>query len=410
MRNPRVAPTLPHPSRLPPSSGSPDSKRRRFLFTLGVGSAGAAVSAAASRFRGGRRRATAEPRLPTAAIARPRTSATTTAPQSSRRRKDHAADQEKRKVSAAGPRLRRLSGAPAPDDGPADVFEALGPRCRGRGVREPASLRRHRQGRGGRRTPRPQDRSQAHRLHALLGRLRGRRDGRERRVDAAGAGVRLAAQPRRALREGRVACASTGCTSIRSPEDADEARQRQVPEDQLGPGDQRDRRQDARAQEGIGSRRDLLGRQLEAQQRAGVPAAQVRVVLGHEQLRPPGADLPLDDGRRRSQHLGLRRDDQLVQRHAEHEVRDVHRQQRGRGAPGVDAAHAAREGDRREDDRRRSALHAHGGEGRRVRAHPLRNATSRSCSACSTTSSRTAGRTSSTSTTASTGWRRSRKT
>ena len=52
-------------------------------------------------------------------------------------------------VSAAGPRLRRLAGGTAPDDGPADVFEALGPRRRGRSVREPASLRRHRQGRGG---------------------------------------------------------------------------------------------------------------------------------------------------------------------------------------------------------------------------------------------------------------------
>lgn len=31
-----------------PSSGFPDSKRRRFLFTLGLGSAGVAVSAAAS--------------------------------------------------------------------------------------------------------------------------------------------------------------------------------------------------------------------------------------------------------------------------------------------------------------------------------------------------------------------------
>ena len=31
-----------------PSSGSPDSKRRRFLFTLGLGGAGVAVSAAAS--------------------------------------------------------------------------------------------------------------------------------------------------------------------------------------------------------------------------------------------------------------------------------------------------------------------------------------------------------------------------
>ena len=31
-----------------PSSGTPDSKRRRFLFTLGVGSAGVAVSAKTS--------------------------------------------------------------------------------------------------------------------------------------------------------------------------------------------------------------------------------------------------------------------------------------------------------------------------------------------------------------------------
>ena len=31
-----------------PSSAAPDSKRRRFLFTLGVGSAGVAVSATAS--------------------------------------------------------------------------------------------------------------------------------------------------------------------------------------------------------------------------------------------------------------------------------------------------------------------------------------------------------------------------
>jgi dipeptidase len=33
---------------VPPSSGAPDSKRRRFLLTLGVGSAGVAVSATAS--------------------------------------------------------------------------------------------------------------------------------------------------------------------------------------------------------------------------------------------------------------------------------------------------------------------------------------------------------------------------
>jgi len=35
------------PVALPPTSGSPDSKRRRFLLTLGVGGAGVAASAAA---------------------------------------------------------------------------------------------------------------------------------------------------------------------------------------------------------------------------------------------------------------------------------------------------------------------------------------------------------------------------
>ena len=313
-------------------------------------------------------------------------------------------------VAAAGPRLRRLTGAPVAGMdrrtflkrsglvAGAGAFASQLP-YGGIGKVEAAA------------DEAIEGRSQADRLHALLGRLFRRRDGRERRLDAAGARVRFAAEPRRALRERRVGARARDARALDASQDAGQARQRQVPEDQLGPGDRRDQQEDAcDLQEGIRSGFDLLGRQLEAQQRAVVPDAQVRVVLGHEQLRSPGADLPLDDGRRRSQHLGLRRDDQFVQRHAEHEVRDVHRQQRGRGAPGVDAAHAAREGDRREDDRRRPALHAHRGEGRRVRAHPLRHATSRSCSACCTTSSRTAGRTSSTSTTASTAWTRSRKT
>ena len=74
---------------------------------------------------------------------------------------------------------------------------------------------------------------------------------------------------------------------------------------------------------------------------------------------------------RRRQHLGLRRDDQFVQRHAEHQVRAVHRQQRRRSAPRVDGAHAARQGNRREDDRRRSALHAHRRARRLLRAPAL---------------------------------------
>ena len=60
-----------------------------------------------------------------------------------------------------------------------------------------------------------------------------------------------------------------------------------------------------------------------------------------------------------------------------------------------------------QDDRGRPSLHAHGGQGRPVRATSARARTSRSCSACCTTSSRTAGKTRSTSRTASTAWRRS---
>ena len=57
--------------------------------------------------------------------------------------------------------------------------------------------------------------------------------------------------------------------------------------------------------------------------------------LGQQQLRPPGAHLPLHHGGRRRQHMGLRRHDQFVQRHAEQQVRVVHRLERRRGAPGV---------------------------------------------------------------------------
>ena len=52
---PRVTPALPHPSRLTPSSAAPDSKRRRFLFTLGVGKRGRRGERGGLGFRGGRR-------------------------------------------------------------------------------------------------------------------------------------------------------------------------------------------------------------------------------------------------------------------------------------------------------------------------------------------------------------------
>ena len=143
---------------------------------------------------------------------------------------------------------------------------------------------------------------------------------------------------------------------------------------QLGPGAQRDQRQDARAARSRAAPiRCSWSARSQAQQRAVVPAAQVGEPLGQQQLRPPGAHLPLDHGRRRRQHLGLRRDDQLVQRHAATpsarctSARTPPRRTRCRCCTCCTPRRPA------QDDRRRPALHAHRGEGRRVRAHPLRH-------------------------------------
>ena len=48
MRIPTRSESTVAPVAAPPSSSSPDSNRRRFLFTLGLSSAGAAVGAVAS--------------------------------------------------------------------------------------------------------------------------------------------------------------------------------------------------------------------------------------------------------------------------------------------------------------------------------------------------------------------------
>ena len=140
----------------------------------------------------------------------------------------HAQDRYRPRSRPAASRHRR----PDRDDGPPRVPEALGPGRRRRRVREPVAVRHDGQGAGGRRHGERQARGASHRLHALLGRLRDRRRRRERRVGAPGAGVRFAAQPRRALREGRVDPRARPRRA--SAEDADEARQRQVPEDHAG--------------------------------------------------------------------------------------------------------------------------------------------------------------------------------
>ncbi len=96
--------------------------------------------------------------------------------------------------------------------------------------------------------------------------------------------------------------------------------------------------------------------------------------LGNQQLRSPGAHLPFDDGRRRGQYLGLRRDDQQLQRHPQLQDDHLHGQQCRRSASGVAAAHPGRQGTQpREHDRDRSAHDAHGRARHRICAHPLRH-------------------------------------
>ena len=70
-------------------------------------------------------------------------------------------------------------------------------------------------------------------------------------------------------------------------------------------------------QEAERTRFDVHRSARQAQQRAVLPAAQVGLPVGQQQLRPPGAHLPLDHGRRRGPDLRLRRDDELVQRPAQ---------------------------------------------------------------------------------------------
>ena len=105
----------------------------------------------------------------------------------------------------------------------------------------------------------------------------------------------------------------------------DEADRRQVEAHLLGRGHQRDRRPDAHDSRAVRSRLGVLARLGQAQQRAGLPVPQVRRLLGHQQRRPPGAHLPLHHGGRCCEHLGLRRDDQLLQRHAQLQGDVLHR-------------------------------------------------------------------------------------
>ena len=173
----------------------------------------------------------------------------------------------------------------------------------------------------------------------------------------------------------------------------------------LGRRDQRDRRQADGDPRQVGRRFGLLARLGQVHQRRLLSQPQARRVLGHQQLRPPGAHLPFHHRRRRRQHLGLRRDDQQLHRHPQRQDHDHHGRQSGRGASGVAAASAGRQGDAaRQHDRDRSAHDPHRGARHRICPHPLRHRHSGDLRACCGTSSRTAGKTSSSSSSASTAW------
>ena len=149
----------------------------------------------------------------------------------------------------------------------------------------------------------------------------------------------------------------------------------------------------------------VLARLGQVHQRGRLSVPEVRRLLGHQLGRPSGAHLPLDDGRRRRQHLGLRRPDQLLQRHPQRQDHDHHGRQPGRGAPGRDAAPPGRQGDQPRQHDRRSIR----GSPAPPRTPPNTCAsapapTSRCSGACCGTSSRTAGRTRNSSASASTAW------
>ena len=143
----------------------------------------------------------------------------------------------------------------------------------------------------------------------------------------------------------------------------------------------------------VGTRRGVLRRLVQTQQRAVDAPAQVRVAVGHEQLRSPGAHLPLDHRRRRSQHLGLRRDDEFLQRRAELQVASC---SSGRTRPRRTRCRCyTRCMPRRRAARWSSSIRASRAPRRRptITTASARAPTCRSSTGCCGTSSRTAGRT-----------------
>ena len=135
------------------------------------------------------------------------------------------ASQSRTGVSIAAPSCAARVSSPA--------VSPRSARCRSPACARPRPARRRARRRG--------DHPQEH-LHALRGRLHRHGGSLERRVDRPGAELGQPDQPRLALRQGRFGARAR---AQRPPAQiSDEARQRPVDPRQMGPGHQRDRRQD----------------------------------------------------------------------------------------------------------------------------------------------------------------------
>ena len=248
-------------------------------------------------------------------------------------------------------------------------------RPRGRRARRARRAAARQRAQGGSRSPAAGGRAGHHpqeHLHALLGRLHGDRRSRERRVDRPGA--RLGSPINRGSHCAKGAAVRElvhGDRRLKYPMKLVNGQWTRMSWDQaideIGDKLMADPRE---VRAGFG----LLARLGQVLQRGRLSLPQVRGVLGHQQRRSPGAHLPFDHRRRRGQYLGLRRDDQQLQRHPQRQDHDHHGRQSGRSASGVAAAPARRQGAQpRELHRDRSAADAHRRARDRICAHPLRH-------------------------------------
>ena len=253
-------------------------------------------------------------------------------------------------------------------------LQALGHRARrGRG-RLATAVQHDRQ--GGSRARRPAGKTEVKRTvctHCSVG-CADRRRGAERRLDPPGAGVRFADQPRRALRQGRLDPRARHDARLAPPEVPDEARGRQVAEDHLGPGAEGSQRQAARDPQGERARTRLfwIGSSKHNNEQAYLFRKFVSMFgtnnMDHQARICHSTTVA---GVANTWGYGAMTNSYNDEQNSKCIL--FFGSERGRGAPGVDAAYAARQGKRRQGDRRRSALHAHRGQGRHLLPHPLRH-------------------------------------